>query len=234
MGNLDIALWDLNTRRAIALKDRLDMFAGDSGATLMPAVLKNPIRMHDAVFLSFDECGESVFKTARTVRQSGEMIFMLLVNDRTRDLSPLLRPNIRPSGVLFRPVQNSDIREFLDEIANELDRLAHVKANELFIFRTEGVTRRIPFTDILFFEASSKKVIIHTKGQEITYYDSIENLIALLPDYFIRCHRSFIVNIHKVKELRRAEMELRLTSGERVPFSRSCRETVRQVVYRTG
>jgi DNA-binding LytR/AlgR family response regulator len=231
MGNLDIALWDLNTRRAIALKDRLDMFAGDDGAAMMPAVLKNPTLVHDAVFLSFDECGESVFKTAKTVRQSGEMTFILLVNDRTRDLSPLFRPGIRPGGVLFRPVQNSDIRDLLDEVASELDRLTHVKANELFIFRTEGVTRRLPFADILFFEANSKKVIIHTKGQEIAYYDSIENLTDFLPDYFIRCHRSFIVNIHKVKEMRGAEMELRLTSGERVPFSRSCRDAVRQVIY---
>jgi len=229
--NLDIALWDSNARRAIVLKDRLDMFAGDLGATLMPAVLKEPIRAHDAVFLSFDECGDPVLKTARTVRQSGEMTFILLVNDRSQDLSPMFRPGIRPGGVLFRPVQNSDIREILSEVSNELDRLAHANESDLFVFKAEGATRRMPFTNILFFEASSKKVILHTKGQEIAYYDSIENLTASLPDYFIRCHRSFIVNTHKVKELHGAEMELRLTSGERVPFSRSCRDAVRQAVY---
>lgn len=234
MENLDIALWDLNARRAIALKDRLDMFAGDAGATLMPAVLKDPVQTHDAVFLSFDECGEPVIRTARNVRESGDMTFILLVNDRAQDLSPLFRPKIRPSGVLFRPVQNSDIREFLTEISNELSRLTHIRESDLFVFKAEGVTRRVPFTDILFFEASSKKVVIHTRGQEIAYYDSIENLSASLPDNFVRCHRSFVVNIHKVKEMRGAEMELRLTSGARVPFSRSCRETVRQAVHGDG
>jgi DNA-binding LytR/AlgR family response regulator len=229
--NLDLALWDPITSRAIAFKDRLDMFAGDAGTTMIPTVVKETIRTHDAVFLSFDECEEPVLKVARTVRESGEMTFILLVNDRTRDLSPLFRPKIRPSGVLFRPVQNTDIRDVLIEIAGELDRITHSKKEELFIFKADGATRRLPLLDILFFEASSKKVLIHTKGQEIAYYDSIENLTASLPSYFLRCHRSFIVNIHKIKELRGKAMELCLTSGERIPFSRSYRESVKQAIY---
>jgi len=231
--NIDLALWDINERRASALKDRLDMFAGDAGATLIPPVPKAPIRAHDAVFLSFDECEEPVMQVARTVRQTGELTFILLVSDRTRDLTPMFRPKIRPGGVLYRPLQNTQIREMLSEIAAELDRLAGSENEDIFVFKADGATKRVPFNDILFFEASSKKVMIHTKGQEISYYDSIENLAKSLPPYFVRCHRSYIVNIKKIKELRGAEMELTLTGGERVPFSRSCRDVVRQAVKGT-
>ena len=230
MENIDLALWDPNTRRAVALKDRLDMFAGDAGATVIPADLKAPVKAHDAVFLSFDECDEPVLHVARTVRQSGEMTFILIVNDKGRDLTPLFRPKIRPGGVLFRPVQNTQIRDILEEIADELDRLTQSESEDLFIFKAEGAMRRVPLRDILFFEASVKKVIIHTKGQEISYYDSIENLSSTLPPHFIRCHRSFIVNTRMVKELRMAEMELGLNSGERVPISRSYRNSVKQAV----
>lgn len=230
MESIDLALWDPNARRAVALKDRLDMFAGDAGAFMIPEAPKAPLRAYDAVFLSFDECDEPVLRVARSVRQSGELTFILLVNDRGRDLSPLFRPKIRPGGVLFRPLQNTQIREILEEIADELDRLAQNESGDLFIFKTEGATRRIPFRDILFFEASVKKVLIRTRGQEIGYYDSLEGLSASLPPYFIRCHRSFIVNTRMVKELRGADMELGLKSGERVPFSRSFRSAVKQAV----
>ena len=230
MENIDLALWDPNARRAVALKDRLDMFAGDAGATVIPMNPKAPLRAHDAVFLSFDECDEPVLHVARTVRQSGEMTFILIVNDKGRDLTPLFRPKIRPGGVLFRPVQNTQIRDILEEIADELDRLTQNESDDMFVFKAEGAMRRVQFRDILFFEASVKKVLIHTKGQEIGYYDSIENLTSSLPPYFIRCHRSFIVNTRMVKELRMADMELGLAGGEMVPISRSYRNAVKQAV----
>jgi len=228
--NLDLALWDTNDRRAIALKDRLDMFAGDRGATLIQIVPQHPIRAHDAVFLSFDECGELPMKIARKIRKSSEMTFILLVNDRTRDLSPFFRPMIRPSGVLYRPVQNIKIRELLEEITAELERLSEDNIDDLFVFKAEGMVRRIAYSDILFFEASSKKIVMHTKGQEISYYGSIENLSASLPPYFFRCHRSYIVNTRKIRDLYGADMELRLVGGERIPFSRSYRDQVKQVI----
>jgi len=230
VGSIDLALWDTNDRRATVFKDRLDMFAGDIGTTLLPAVITLPIRTHDAVFLSFDECGETVLKAARTVRQSGELTFILLVSDKKRDLSPLFRPKIRPSGVLFRPVHNTDIREILTEVTDELDRLEKTMAEDLFVFKAEGMTRRMLFSDILFFEANRKKVLIHTGGQELSYYESFENLAAALPAHFIRCHRSYIVNTQRVEGLNAADMELRLTCGTRVPFSRSYRDIIRQIV----
>ena len=230
MESIDLALWDPNVRRASTLKDKLDMFAGDYGTTLIPAELENPIRAHDVVFLSFDECGDIVLQVARSVRKSGEMTFILLVNDKDRDLTPLFRPKIRPSGILFRPVQSNDIRDILQEVTTELETIASNKTADFFVFKTEGSTRRIPLFDIQFFEASQRKIYVHTKGQEIAYYDSIENLAASLPAYFIRCHRSYIVNIRKVIEMRGVEMFLMLSSGDKIPFSRSYKDNIKKVI----
>jgi DNA-binding LytR/AlgR family response regulator len=103
-------------------------------------------------------------------------------------------------------------------------------AGDLFIFKAEGTTRRIPLIDILFFEANLKKVIIHTKGQEIAYYDSIENLTISLPVNFIRCHRSYIVNTQAIQDMSGVDMELSLTSGVRIPFSRPYRKMIKQII----
>ena len=230
MDSIDLALWDPNIHRATALKDKLDMFAGDTGATLIPTVLNAPIKTHDVVFLSFDDCGEPVLETARAVRKSGEMTFILLVNDKTRDLTPLFRPKIRPSGVLYRPVKNNEIRDILYEIIDELDAIASNNAEEFFSFKSEGSTRRLPFNDILFFEANLKKICIHTKGQEISYYNSIDNLIVSLPKYFIRCHRSYIVNTRRIIQIQGVEMSLSLSNGDVIPFSRSYRDIVKSAV----
>jgi len=226
-----LALWDNNPNRAKALKDRLDMFAPeDKEADLLPIAPESSIKPHDVVFLSFDECSDSVLRVAVLVRQSSEATFILLVSDRTRDLTPCFRPKIRPSGVLFRPVQNMQLRDILEEIAAELDRLNQSDTDDVFILKSEGISYRVPFRDILFFEASNKKVVLHTAGQEIGYYDLLENLDTILPPWFVRCHRGFLVNVHKIEELRIAEMELRLTGGARIPVSRSCKDAVKQAL----
>jgi len=132
--------------------------------------------------------------------------------------------------VLFRPLQNAQLRDILDEVAAELDRLTESEKDDVFVFRADGVSHRIPFREILFFEAVNKKVALHAAGQEVSYYDSIENIASVTPPYFVRCHRSYLVNTKKIKEMRAAEMELLLTGGERVPFSRSCRDSVKRAL----
>ena len=225
---LTFTVWDPDNHRGVSLKERLDMFTERENVIFSGEW--NGAPCNDVCFLSFDECSEVVIHVAQSVRRTEETVFLLLVSDRDRDLTALFRPKIRPSGILFRPLKNANLREMLDEIVDEIERLAQTEADDVFIFKSEGVSRRIPFRDILFFEASNKKVILHTAGQEIGYYASIDNLITLLPPQFVRCHRGFLVNVHKIEELRGADMELKLIGGVRIPVSRSQRETVEQAI----
>ena len=226
-----LALWDDNRKRAAVLKEQLDMFASEDKETaLLPVMLKPPVEHHDVVFLSFDECGEPVLSAARAVRVSSDLSYLMLIGGKNCDFSPCFRPKIRPSGILFRPVQTHMLRELLEEVTDEMSRLAQSESDDVFIIKSEGVTYRILYKNILFFEAGNKLVTMHTAGQAIHYYDSMDNLTVVLPTYFIRCHRGYIVNTRKIEEMRTAEMELRLAGGYRVPFSRSRRSEISQVL----
>ena len=226
-----LALWDEKQKRSAIIKDQLDMFSPeDKETTLLPLFLHPPIDHHDVVFLSFDKCGEPALNAARAVRLSSDMTFLMLIGGRNSNFLPFFRPKIKPCGVLFHPVQTSSLRESLEEIADELDRLVESESDELFVIKSEGVTYRISYRDILFFEASNKQVVLHTAGQEIHYYDSMENLSVVLPPNFIRSHRGYIVNIQKIEEVRSTVMELKLTGGYRVPFSRSRRNSIIQAI----
>ena len=227
---LDMAVWDANMQRGLSLKEQLDMFTAEGrNVTLYTTALQNS-SVHDVYFISFDECDEPVLKVARSVRLTGETTFILIVSDRRSNVSPCFRPKIRPCGVLFRPVQNQQLRDMLMEISEEIDRLSDDETDDAFVFKSEGASHRVQFKDILFFEASNKKVKLRTTGQEICYYDSIEKLESILPPYFIRCHRSFVVNVRKVLEMRSTDMDIKLIGGSSIPFSRSCRNTVKQAI----
>ncbi|NMH88548.1 LytR/AlgR family response regulator transcription factor [Flavivirga algicola] len=57
--------------------------------------------------------------------------------------------------------------------------------------------------DIFYFEASDKYVTINTDKEGFITEKSLSQLESRLPDYFLRVHRSFIVNINCVKEIQK-------------------------------
>ena len=81
--------------------------------------------------------------------------------------------------------------------------------------------------DIEYLEAARNYVAVHAEGREYIIRDTMTNVSRRLSGgTFARTHRSFIVNIDKIKEIRTVDsgQRLILTSGEDVPLSRSYRE----------
>jgi DNA-binding LytR/AlgR family response regulator len=85
----------------------------------------------------------------------------------------------------------------------------------------------IRLEDIEYLEAARNYVSVHADGREYIIRDTMTNLSRRLSSGpFVRTHRSFIVNIDKVREIRSADTGQRivLTSGAEVPLSRSYRD----------
>ena len=85
----------------------------------------------------------------------------------------------------------------------------------------------IRFEDIDYLEAARNYVGVHAGGREYIVRDTMANLSQKLSGGpFERAHRSFIVNIDKVKEIKTVDAGQRiiLANGGDVPLSRSYRD----------
>lgn len=81
--------------------------------------------------------------------------------------------------------------------------------------------------DIDYLEAARNYVAVHSGGREYITRDTMTNLTQRLSaGPFERTHRSFIVNVDKVSEIRTVDAGQRiiLVNGEDVPLSRSYRD----------
>ena len=81
--------------------------------------------------------------------------------------------------------------------------------------------------DIDYLEAARNYVAVHAGGREYIIRETMSNLLRrLAAGPFERTHRSFVVNINRIREIRSAESGQRiiLTSGAEVPLSRSYRD----------
>lgn len=139
-------------------------------------------------------------------------------------VSPLeyLRPGVSPDSLMLRPVELEKLNRTNNEfIGNFLQRFKRKESEESFLVNTRDEKLYIPYPYIYYFEARDKKLFVRTKHEEYAFYDTIESLIKNLPDQFIRCHRSYIVNRQKILRIVPAKNFIELTEKMGVPMSRS-------------
>lgn len=105
------------------------------------------------------------------------------------------------------------------------DAAAGPSQKERIVVKWGSQIKIIPVQDVFFLEAADDYVKIYTreghylKNKTMQHYEKI-----LSPDQFVRCHRSYIVNIQNITRMDPYEKEnyvAILKSGEKVPVSKS-------------
>lgn len=101
------------------------------------------------------------------------------------------------------------------------------------VVQTGTAERVLDIACIESLEAARNYVAVHAEGREYIIRESITGLLARLPGgQFARTHRSHIVNLAKVREIRSEDSRqyVVLESGRKVPLGRSHRDGFRAVV----
>lgn len=145
-----------------------------------------------------------------------------------RALETVLSRCMRPAGILMLPLREELAKASLRRVLNDYISL-NLDGNEAdhIVVNAGRTVQRIAYRDILYLEAQNKLLNICLSHQVVTVRASLNQLEQALPDGFVRCHRSFIVNWSYVESFSASEMTLTLTTRERLPVSRSCRDAVR-------
>lgn len=128
----------------------------------------------------------------------------------------------QPLGYLVKPFQKHDLFTSI-EIAilnfakNQTSKEKHiiVKHNELYT--------KINFDSILFIEGDKNYLIINCENETYRYRSTITDFENLMPNYFIKTHKGFIVNSQKVKEF---STSLVLLNDFKIPISKTFKELV--------
>ena len=100
-------------------------------------------------------------------------------------------------------------------------------SEEVFAFKNGRELYRVPLKDILYFESSDHKIILHTIKGDYDFYDKMERLIALLnTQKFLSVHKSYLVNSKHVQIF---EYEsITIDTGEVIPIAQSKRKIIRE------
>lgn len=117
---------------------------------------------------------------------------------------------------LMKPIDKLDLYYCLDKT---LDKISDDYDTSSIIIKTPRKTIKLDYDEIYYCIMFSPYIDIHTKSEKIMLRKKISEMEEILPrEYFIRCHRSYIVNIKNIKLITKSDVVLE--NGVKIPISR--------------
>lgn len=115
---------------------------------------------------------------------------------------------------LLKPISFSRFLKACHKLKNQID----VKQNEKVLLIKEGnKIARIKTPDIYYIEAAGNYLKLFTSNGMILYRQTVKEFIDLLPGtFFIRTHKSYIVNIEHISRIEANQLTL---DNQKIPLS---------------
>ncbi len=93
---------------------------------------------------------------------------------------------------------------------------------------SRGQLQKIRFSNIKYVECIGRKLYIYTQDNVKEVNMTIGELMEKLPENFVQCHRSYIVNLDKV--LIWSSDELELVTKELIPIARPRQKEIKEII----
>lgn len=180
--------------------------------------------------ICLDITGEAFLTMMFEIRKLYPTAYLLLIADTS--ISPLkyLRPQIKAASLMIKPLTQKQIGEVMSEALEGFMKEFMDSHDKEKVFIIENKEGRIltDFQKINYFESREKKVFMNTPSREIGFYDTLEQLEEKLSEDFIRCHRSYLVNKKKIREILLSQNLLILQGHIEIPISRTYRKMIKE------
>ena len=117
---------------------------------------------------------------------------------------------------LMKPINKEDLYFCLDKT---LERINNNDKKTILIIGTAKKTIKLGYDEIYYCIMFSPYIDIHTSSEKLTLRKKISDMEEILPSkYFVRCHRSYIVNVKHIKSI--TKNDVLLENGNIIPISR--------------
>jgi len=107
----------------------------------------------------------------------------------------------------------------------------NARVNESYFFvKYNGRFEKVLYDELLYVEAALNYVLLHTINNKMIVYLTIKSILENLPgESFIKVHKSFIVNLHKIQSI---EGNIIHIGNAEIPISQNCYDVVMKAILR--
>jgi len=165
--------------------------------------------------------GIELARNMRTANFNGKIVFLTTSKEYGVESY-----QVKAYSYLLKPVNTNEVARLLHEINNgTYEDTAQLKQRAGIKIETRNMTKFIYFYEISFVEVINKNVYFRLfDGSDVVLFASLNDFLPQLMEdgRFAQCHRSFVVNMDAITQIRGKEIIFRC--GRRAPISRNHKE----------
>ncbi|SJZ57904.1 LytR/AlgR family response regulator transcription factor [Garciella nitratireducens] len=105
--------------------------------------------------------------------------------------------SVHPYDYILKPINRKKLMETIHELASKEMKQRQQK----MIVRNRNETIFIPFDEIIFIEKHTNHIFINTADSKYIDNSTLGEIEEILPNDFLRVHKSYIVNMKKIKKI---------------------------------
>lgn len=154
-------------------------------------------KQFDIVFLDIQMEGTDGIETAKRLRQRNEDAILIFITGIREYVFEAF--DVAAFHYLLKPIEEDKFREVFRRAEREMEKRKSKRRETVFI-KTRNRSFSLEKDSILYIESRGKKVEIHTTGETIEAYASMNEMEGQLGGGFFRCHRGYLVNMAYVAE----------------------------------
>ncbi len=167
----------------------------------------------DIVVLDICFREENGIATAKKLQQINRNVKIIFITAYIEYASEIFEA--QPFYFLVKPVDKQKIAEV---VRSAMEAVKNEDIRSLIIQTRDGI-EKVRVDDIWYIESIKRNIIVHEVDRQISLIKKLDEVEKMLPDYFLRCHQSFLVNADKIKRMESREFVL--LNDIRIPISRT-------------
>ena len=189
---------------------------------LETSIFKNEIP--DAIIMDICVEKDNGIEMLRKIREQILTVPVIFITGYTEYCQDIFI-DFNPWGLLTKPIDKDKLFYYIDKIINyyKFSKPSSVKIS------INGQDTFIDKSRIIYLESHKRKVTYHTDSENYEEYIKLDDAMKKFDSCFIRCHKGYAVNFKYIFKLFKSEIVL--TTGEKIPVSRSHYENVKKLIF---
>lgn len=171
--------------------------------------------------INIEEDAEKRIALAKELRTYSSNAAIIFISQSTEYFEAAFEAE--PVYIMLKPLKPEVLENALSKA---LKKVAEVRKPYL-ILKGKNL-RRIFLEDIYYIESEARKLKLHCVHGMIEQYGRLDEIEESIQNDFVRCHKSYLVNMRYVSSM--DGKEVKLLNGKTIPISRSkvisCKETI--------
>lgn len=190
----------------------------ENGESLYDALDRNII--FDLIFLDIELYHINGIEIGQLVRDKLHNVLMQIVYISSKQGYAMDLFAVRPLNFLLKPLAYEQIAHCIDQTL-ELVKLPVA----YFTYRIGKEVKRVPLSNILYFESNNRKVTVAKINGRDSFYGKLNSICQEVEDRgFLAIHKSYLVNYLHIESCRSTDVTM--DNGEILPISRARQKAV--------